>query len=130
MKFLFFALLLSVSFLANSQKLVENLRWYDLGRYEGEIPSYSIHTDTAKIEVQATPITILIKKDSVYMELGTIEKSGSYRVLFKGDGYYVVDAFFEGDIHTERLVFYRGKLMVREGLNPQPNTELKRKGRN
>ncbi|MCO5260901.1 MAG: hypothetical protein M9916_12225 [Crocinitomicaceae bacterium] len=109
-----------------SQTKVASLKNKFLKTYIGELPSYSIISDTTVIEVEKTPIKINLTKTAIIVETGKLQKKGSYHVLFKGNNYYVLDAFFEGDITSERIIVNeRNKTIVREGIYPQPNCTLK-----
>lgn len=115
------------SFFATSQTLVTNLKKKNLGVYQGEIPAYNYVTDTLSVSVDETPIEITITDNAVNITIGRINKKGSYHILFKGKDYYVIDAFFEGDILTERLVLNeKRKTILREGSYPQPNATLRK----
>jgi hypothetical protein len=115
------------SFFATSQTLVTNLKKKNLGIYQGEIPSYNYLMDTLSISVDKTLIEILLTDNAINITIGRINKKGSYHILFKGKDYYVIDAFFEGDILTERLVLNeKRKTIMREGSYPQPNATLKK----
>lgn len=113
------------SFFADSQTLVTSLKKKNLGLYQGEIPAYDYIMDTLSVSVDETTIEILLTADAIDITIGRINKKGSYHVLFKGKDYYVLDAFFEGDTLTERLVLYeKRRTVLREGSYPQPNTTL------
>lgn len=115
------------SFFAASQTLVTTLKKKNLGAYQGEIPTYNYLMDTLSISVDKTPIEILLTDNSINITIGRINKKGSYHILFKGKDYYVIDAFFEGDILTERLVLNeKSKTVMREGSYPQPNATLRK----
>jgi len=130
MRFIFF-LFVVISFHANSQTLVKGLKKKSFGNYKGVIESYHYIADTVTIQVEASPIEISLDKKFISITVGKITKRGSYVVLFKGSDYYLIDAFFEGDVLTERIVVNdKKKTLLREGIHPQPNTTLsKTKGR-
>lgn len=115
------------SFFSISQTLVKELKKKNLGVYEGEIPSYYYISDTTTVAVDKTPIEVRLTGRSVEVTIGRLNKKGNYRILFKGKDYYVIDAFFEEDALTERIILNeKKKTMIREGSYPQPNAALKK----
>lgn len=113
------------SFFADSQTLVTSLKKKNLGVYQGKIPAYNYVMDTLSVSVDETTIEIQLTANAVDITIGRINKKGSYHILFKGKDYYVIDAFFEGDLLTERLVLNeKRKTVLREGSYPQPNVTL------
>ena len=102
-----------------------------LGSYKGTIPSYQISTGFEVIDVSETPIYVHLMKDEITVTIGSKTSTGTYVILFKADDYYLVDATMEGQLATERILVYkRGKHISRDGMYPQPVTELdKFKGR-
>lgn len=122
---LLFLLCVISSFQAVSQTLVKDLKKKNYGVYRGEIPGYTYLSDTTTVVVDAVPVEIRIAGKSVTMTIGRLNKKGSYHLLFKGKDYYVIDAFFEGDLLTERIILNeKKKTILREGSFPQPNTTL------
>lgn len=121
---------LIVPFLSEAQTKVTELKKKNYGTYKGEIPSYIQSSDTSLFTIDATPIEIQISENAIALTIGKLHKKGSYHILFKDKSYYVVDAFFEGDILTERIILYeKTKSMIREGSHPQPNALLKKVGK-
>lgn len=122
---LLFLLFAFSSFQAVSQTLVKDLKKKNYGVYRGEIPGYTYLSDTTTVVVDKTPVEIRITDKSVDMTIGRLNKKGSYHLLFKGKDYYVIDAFFEGDLLTERIILNeKKKTILREGNFPQPNATL------
>lgn len=113
-----------------AQTMVTELKKKNYGTYTGEIPSYIYSSDTSLFTIDATPIEIRVSENALALTIGKLHKKGSYHILFKNKNYYVLDAFFEGDILTERIILYeKTKTMIREGSYPQPNALLKRTGK-
>ncbi len=126
MKISFTAFLVFFSVFCFGQTKVDGLKNKYLKTYKGTIPSYSILSDTTIVRVDETPIEIQITKSEIKMAIGKLSKIGSYKVLFKGKSFYVLDAYFEGDITPERIIVNeRNKTIIREGTYPQPKTTLK-----
>lgn len=121
---------LIVPFFSEAQAKVTELKKKNYGTYKGEIPSYIQSSDTSLFTIDATPIEIQVSENAISLTIGKLNKKGSYHILFKDKNYYVIDAFFEGDILTERIILYeKTKSMIREGSYPQPNAMLKRTGK-
>lgn len=129
---LYAILVLLIGFLPlvlDAQKPIDLKNKY-LGYYEGTIPSFKMDSGEDLITVQETPIKIVISEEKVSIEIGQNKISGSYTVLFKGDGYWVLDCRMEDQLAGERIVvFKKGKTITREGLYPQPNAMLERTGK-
>jgi hypothetical protein len=126
MKFISTTLVFCVSFCAFSQQKVEGLKNKYLKNYQGSIPAYSIISDTTVVQIDETPINIHLTKTTVEITIGKLQKTGTYKVLFKGKNFYVLDAFFEGELIPERIIVNeRNKTIVREGTSPQPKCTLK-----
>ena len=88
------------------------------GKYKGTIPAYKIQSDTSIMDVA---------KDLIDMKIGNMQMNGTYRVLFKAKKYYLIEARLDGESYAERIKIYvRGKTLEREGLYPQPDTELEK----
>lgn len=122
---IFLILFTVIAFQATSQTLVKELKKKSFGTYQGVIESYHYIADTVTIQVEASPIEITLDKKNISITVGKITKRGNYVVLFKGSDYYLLDAFFEGDILTERIVVSdKKKTLIREGIHPQPNVTL------
>lgn len=116
-----------LSFFSVSQTLVKDLKKKNYGVYAGEIPAYLFMQDTVTVPVAATSIEVSITDRAVEITIGRMNKKGSYHILFKGKNYYVIDAFFEGDILTERLILNeKSGTLIREGSYPQPNATLRK----
>lgn len=122
-----FALLLVIFPLwSAAQKKVELKKKY-FGRYEGEIPAYKMDVGAEVVAVSPASIGIRIEEDSVFLTIGQRSLKGSYDVLFLAKTYYLLDAKMEGQLASERILVYkRGKKLSRDGLYPQPVSELRK----
>lgn len=130
MRHLLIMLFLLGSIVGFGQQDIELKKRY-LGSYKGTIPAYEISTGFEVVEVSATPIYVHLLKDEITVTIGSITRTGTYVVMFKADSYYLIDATMEGQLATERILVYkRGKHISRDGMYPQPVTELEKfKGR-
>ena len=98
-----------------------------LGKYKGEIPSYNIDTGEKIMKVSSSAIYLALNKKDLTLTIGNNELHGTYSVMFKAKTYFLVDAKIDGQLATERLIIYkRGRKISRDGMYPQPVTELKK----
>ena len=126
MQKLIFIFAFALPLLSFGQKEVNLKRKY-MKSYSGIIPSYSMDVGDNIVEVTATPISIQIDKDSVYFKIGQNKFQGVYMVKFEANKYYLLNAVIDGQLANERVMVHkRGKIISRDGLYPQPMTELKR----
>lgn len=111
---------------AFSQKEIKLKKKY-YGKYKGVIPAYKMNSNNEIVEVGETAIYIDIFKDQIMVKVGNNVRYGTYEIMFKADKYFLLDATIEGQLATERVMVYkRGKKLARDGMFPQPVTELER----
>lgn len=104
-----------------------NLKKKYFGVYKGTIPAYRMDVGTELIDVSSSSIYIQIGKNEITLNIGNNELRGTYEVMFEAKTYYLLDATIEGQLATERILVYkRGKRLSRDGMFPQPVTELKK----
>lgn len=114
------------SFWLSAQKEVVLKNKY-LGTYKGVIPSYEFDTGSDLATVSASQIEIKISKETIAVNIGNQSLSGTYKVMFEAKKYYLLDAKMEGQLATERIMVYKfGRTLIRDGMYPQPVTELKK----
>lgn len=125
MKFLIvFILIVPMTSLA--QKKIELKRRY-LGSYEGTIPGYKVESSQDILDVSPALIQIEIGKNQVELTVGGNTLYGTYEIMFEAKKYYLMDVTVEGQLATERILVYKtGKHLSRDGMYPQPVTELKK----
>ncbi|TNE76885.1 MAG: hypothetical protein EP333_01895 [Bacteroidetes bacterium] len=112
-----------------SQKEISLKRKY-FGKYKGIVSSYTYKEANKLIEVSETTIYVDLFKEEIRIKIGANEMTGSYVVMFEANDYYLVDAKMEGSIVTERIIVYKkGKRIGRDGIYPQPVSELMRYAR-
>lgn len=117
-----FALLLPTILMA--QKPVELKSKY-FGKYNGEISAFELDAGKELIDIEATSITVEIKKSEVTFTIGRNVLQGTYKVLFEAKKYYLLDCTMENQLAGERIVVYKkGSKISRDGLYPQPNAFL------
>ncbi len=126
MRALVFILFTFFSISSFAQKEIDLKRRY-FGNYKGEISSYKLDTSNEIIDVSSTPIYVKLTKDDVVITIGTRQLRGFYEVMFEAKKYYLLEAEVEGQVAPERIMVYkRGKHIARDGMYPQPVTELKK----
>ena len=122
----FFTLLFILPLLVSAQKEI-NLKKKYLGKYKGEIAGYNIDTGEKIMRVNSSPIYVELNKKDILITIGSNILKGTYEVMFKAQTYYLVDAKIEGQLATERIIVYkRGRKIARDGMYPQPVTEMKK----
>lgn len=115
-----------IPFLVLSQAQVKFKKKY-LGKYTGNVPGFVYVDGGQEIAVRSTPINIEITKDSVFVNVGNQAVKGVYNVLFKAKTYYLLECTIEGQLSKEKILVYkRGRKISRDGIYPQPVTELKK----
>lgn len=128
-KFIILTLLL-VPMFASAQKTISLKRKF-LGSYVGMIPSYRVQSSEDIMFVTQSKILIKIGKNMVEMTVGGNVMFGTYEVMFEANKYYLLDVKIDDQLATERIMVYkRGKRLSRDGMYPQPVTELKKMKRN
>lgn len=126
MKLIFF-LILIFPFALSAQKEIKLKRKY-LAKYEGVVPAYSMGSALEIVDVDETPITVTIGKEFIYTTIGDRKLQGTYEIMFEADTYYLLDATMTGQLANERILVYkRGKKIARDGMYPQPLSDLKKK---
>jgi len=96
-----------------------------LGQYKGEISSYNIDTGKKIMKVSSSAIYIELEKEKITITIGNNQLNGTYTVMFKAKKYFLIDARIEDQLATERIIVYkRGRKLSRDGMYPQPVTEL------
>ena len=126
MRILVVILLVLTPMIGSGQKEI-SLKKKFFGTYVGSIPSYKYDNGSEIIEVSSTDITVIITSDKISVAIGNNKISGSYDVMFEAKSYYLLDAKMEGQLATERIMVYKTRRHIsRDGMYPQPVTELKR----
>jgi hypothetical protein len=122
----FFIFLFILPLLATAQKQITLKKKY-FGIYTGIMAGYLLDSGTEVVTVKETKMAIQISKNAITFDIGRLHFSGNYRVVFESKEYLVLDATIDGQLQSERIRIYKkGKEMRREGVYPQPETELKK----
>jgi hypothetical protein len=126
MRKLLLFLLVIFPLMLSAQKEIKLKRKY-FGKYKGTVAAYQMNSGSELLDVSETPIIVLIDKEHIYITIGNRKLVGTYTVMFKAQKYYLLDAEIMGQLANERiLVYFRGKRISRDGMYPQPVTELKK----
>ena len=121
------ALLFVMPMLLMAQKEISLKKRY-LGKYAGTIPAYKLDAGDEVLQVSSSAIYILIEKNSIDVTIGNRSITGTYNVMFEAKKYYLLDAKIKDQLANERIMVYkRGRKIARDGLFPQPFSELKKK---
>lgn len=96
------------------------------GLYEGEIGAYTIDSGTDLLMIQKSVIEIQFNKEgTLTQKIGEFSVSGTWKLFFEADNYYLFDVQIANQVMTERILLYKkGKKMSREGITPQPSAIL------
>ena len=112
--------------LAFSQKEIKLKKKY-FGKYKGTVSSYKVDTGNEVMQVGESAIYVNLAKDQISVTVGKNKMFGTYDVMFEAKKYFLLDAKIDGQLATERIMVYkRGKKIARDGMYPQPVTELKK----
>ncbi len=94
--------------------------------YKGNIPAYEVNYNNQLVKIDATEIMVQLKKDSLYISVGASNWVGIYTVAKTGKKVFEITGKMEGTGIPEVLnLNTRNKTIVRKGLFPQPDAELK-----
>ena len=120
----FFILAFTFPLMTYGQKKFE-LKKRFLGSYKGEVPSYNIDTGDKIMKVSSSAIYLELNKDDLNLTIGNNKLHGTYTVMFMAKTYFLIDANIDNQLATERFIVYkRGRKISRDGMYPQPVTEL------
>lgn len=126
MRVVLITLSLLCTFWMSAQKDVTLKKKY-FGTYKGMIPSYEYDTGTDIATVLACSIELKLNKETIELLIGNQSLNGTYKVMFEAKKYFLLDAIMDGQLATERVMVYKtGRTLIRDGMYPQPVTELKK----
>ena len=98
------------------------------GIYTGTIPAYTLDIGADVIDVNATTITIDLSEERVTQQLGNTLQQGTWEIVTSDKLVIVLSVRLEGQLTEELLTLYKKtKTIRREGIFPQPTTELTKK---
>lgn len=115
-----FSIFLSVSL--NAQKI----RRKNFGEYSGTIAPFELVIDSVAVKVAGVPITIRFEKElNLFSQtIGNNQLTGTWMITKKTDAIIYLQVAFPGNIFEQYELYLSEKKMVRNGIYPQPNTQL------
>lgn len=115
-----FFLLVSVTL--NAQKI----RRKNFGEYSGTIAPFELVIDTVAVKVAGVPIVIRFEKElNLFSQtIGKSQLTGTWAITKKTTDIIYLQVTFPGNIFEQYELFLTDKKMVRNGMYPQPNTQL------
>lgn len=124
MRTILFFLVIGFPLLLSAQKEIDLKKKFK-GSYEGTISTFKLDTGEDLVDVESVPIRIVIEDDSVLFTIGKHQLSGTYKVMFEANKYFLLDCKIPARLAGERVVVYKkGKKISRDGLYPQPSAML------
>ena len=96
--------------------------------YQGEIPQYSALLGQEMVDILPSKIELNLKKDSLYLSIGTSHYNGSYSAekSLNPDEIILVMERENSEIEERFILNLPNKNVVRKGIFPQPDTYLVR----
>jgi hypothetical protein len=115
---------LLVSGTLNAQKI----RRKNFGEYTGTIAPFELVIDTVAVKVAGAPIAIRFEKElNLFNQtIGDSQLSGTWVITKKTPAIIYLQVTFPGNIFEQYELHLTEKKMVRNGMYPQPNTQLKK----
>ena len=122
MKVLLFSIMLVSVFGLSAQ-----IKKKDLGRYVGTIESYKINNGQELLTVEACPISVTLNKEILLLNIGSKEFKTVYRMKkLERRSYMIFIDVPYSDLEESFSLNGKDKIMLRKGIFPQPNCELKK----
>lgn len=112
-----------LSVTTNAQKI----RRKHFGSYSGVIASFELVIDTVAIPVLSVPINVRFEKDSsIFMQtIGESQLKGTWSIRKKTSTViYLTVSFPNLAIEEQYELYLDDRKLLRNGMYPQPNTEL------
>lgn len=115
-----FSLLVSVTL--NAQKI----RRKNFGEYSGTIAPFELVIDTVSVIVAGAPIVVHFEKELHFFSqtIGDSQLTGTWEITKKTTAIIYLKVTFPGNIFEQYELYLTDKKMVRNGMYPQPNTQL------
>jgi hypothetical protein len=115
-----FSLLVSITL--NAQKI----RRKNFGEYSGTIAPFELVIDTVSVNVAGAPIVIRFEKELHLFSqtIGDSQLTGTWEITKKTTAIIYLKVTFPGNIFEQYELYLTDKKMVRNGMYPQPNTQL------
>jgi hypothetical protein len=115
-----FSLLVSVTL--NAQKI----RRKNFGEYSGTIAPFELVIDTVAVNVAGAPIVIRFEKElNLFSQtICNSQLTGTWAITKKTAAIIYLQVTFPGNIFEQYELYLADKKMLRNGMYPQPNTQL------
>jgi hypothetical protein len=96
-----------------------------LKAYDGTLPAYSINLGEEIVKVNSEYLKVTLKKDSLYVLVGKVKYSGTYKVekITKKE-YKITGVIEETGIPALFFLDLKNKTLLRKGVFPQPEALL------
>ena len=93
--------------------------------YDGTLPAYSINLGEEIVKVNSEYLKVTLKKDSLFVLVGKVKYSGTYKVekITKKE-YKITGAIEETGIPALFFLDLKNKTLLRKGVFPQPESLL------
>tara|TARA_B100001059_G_C17667313_1_gene492627 strand:+ start:242 stop:616 length:375 start_codon:yes stop_codon:yes gene_type:complete len=122
MKAFLFSIMLASVFGLSAQ-----IKKKDFGRYIGTIESYKINSGQELLTVKACPISVNINKENLLLNIGSKEFKAVYRMKkIERRSYMIFIDVPYSDLEESFRLNGKDKIMLRKGIFPQPDCELKK----
>ena len=93
----------------------------------GTIESYKINSGQELLTVKACPISVTLNKESLLLNIGSKEFKTVYRMKkIERRSYMIFIDVPYSDLEESFSLNGKDKIMLRKGIFPQPNCELKK----
>jgi hypothetical protein len=126
--FLLFSILFNTLFITSQ---TFKLKKKDLKTYMGQIPAYDVNLNNQIIHIEAASIEVKLTKDSLYVNVGSLQWEGTYNVSkIEKKKFELIGKMNETGIPETLLLDSKKKTLTRRGLFPQPTTVLEVKKKN
>lgn len=97
-----------------------------LKNYKGSIPAYEVNYNNQLVKIEPSEITVQLKRDSIYIFVGKSSWAGIYSASKTSKKVFQISGKMQGTGIPEVLELNaRDKTIIRKGLFPQPDAELK-----
>ena len=96
-----------------------------LKAYDGTLPAYSINLGEEIVKVNSEYLKVTLKRDSLYVLVGKVKYSGTYKVeKINKKEYKITGAMEETGIPALFFLDLKKKTLLRKGVFPQPESLL------
>lgn len=114
------------SFLVIVTLNAQEIRRKNFGEYSGTIAPFELVIDTVAVKVAGAPIAIRFERELhlFSQKIGDSQLTGTWVIIKKTPAIIYLQVTFPGNIIEQYELHLSNKKMVRNGMYPQPNTQL------